>query len=107
MTAQLAIDFSAKQRDAGHADSLSHYVVELVRLTLVEVSERLPAFTSDDVLDALPQMTRASLETCPQAMGAIFRRAALAKEIHDTGRMVRTRSAKGRKRRVVVWERGA
>ncbi len=31
--------------------------------------------------------------------------AAQANQIRDTGQMVRTRSPKGRKRRIVVWER--
>lgn len=105
MSAQLGIDFGARRRDAGHADALTHHAVELIRLTLTEVSERRVTFTSDDVLDALPQGTRDSLDVHPNVLGAVFRAAALGNTIEDTGAMVRTRSPKGRKRRIVVWRR--
>lgn len=105
MSAQLAMDLGAKKRDAGHADALSHYVCEAVQLTIVEVSERLPEFTADDVRDALPASTRASLASSPNALGALFRRMAVCNAIRDTGKMVRTRSDEGRKRKIVVWRR--
>lgn len=107
MTDQLGIDFDegARRRDVGHASALSHYVVETILFEIVTTVRTSPTFTatSDDVLDALPEGTRASLAAFPNALGACFRKLALEGKIVDTGRMVRSRRPEARKRKIAVW----
>lgn len=97
---------AATLRDRGHEDALSHYAVEAIRLTVIEVAERRTEFTSDDVRAALPAGTAESLSAWPNALGAVFRSMAQSGAIMDTGRMVRSTHEAARKRKVAVWTRG-
>jgi hypothetical protein len=83
--------------------AVSRLAHDLIRSTIKSVAIRLHTFTSEDVMDALPDGTKQQLELHPNALGSAIRSAAREGLIADTKTMAQAKHAAAHSRKITVW----
>jgi hypothetical protein len=104
MTAQIAIDFGAVQRDRGVEGALSNFARGEIHTAIVLCATRAATFTSEDVRRELGPSVLSQLQMRPNSLGAAINAAARSHVIEATGQTVKTSHPEGHARRIMVWK---